>query len=76
MTKRELRSELFHITKNWQQVDKIFYLFGKLAPEPTAKPQVPAYDLNLVRRVGRQKLNFTSEQKLAAREILRKLGLI
>jgi hypothetical protein len=35
-----------------------------------------SYDPAMVRRVGREKLTFLRKQRIGAREVLRKLGLI
>jgi len=77
MTRNELRSELYYLVKDWHKVDKIFMLFGKLAPEPPPKKEVPQYDLKLVRRVGTllQREKFSPELHEAARALLANLEL-
>ena len=88
MTKDEVGNAIHSIIQdavqrskgNWRHsykadVDKIFAVMGKLAPEPKAKPEV-TYDPAMVRKVCRQKFNFTEEQRSSARSVLRKLGII
>jgi hypothetical protein len=74
MTRKELYQDLYALTGSHAKVEKIFSLFGKLSPEPKAKPQVPQYNPKLVRRVG--KPQFTEEQRAAARAIIAELGLL
>jgi len=40
------------------------------------RAKIPKYDPDLVQRVGRRPIKFTPEQKAAAREVLRELGMI
>lgn len=58
---------------------RIFDAFGKLSPEAGSgniRPKVINYNSHLVRKVGRQKVQATPEQRATAREILRKMGMI
>ena len=59
-------------------VERIWAVIGRLTPEPKTKPQVPAYDPKKVKRVGTlvQRSQFTQEQRDAAVEALRAVGLL
>jgi hypothetical protein len=61
-----------------REVERIFEIMGKLTPEPTEKPTVPAYNLKKVKRVGTlvQRSQFTQEQRDAAVAALRAVGLL
>lgn len=78
MTRKELYHDLYALVGSHAKVAKIFVLFGKLSPEPRAKPQVPQYDQKKVRRVGTlyQKIAVTDEQRAAAKAIIEELGLL
>lgn len=67
----------------WNEVQQIEDILHKnwYVPEhgnllEANKAKVPAYSEDSVRQVGRRKIQFTPEQKAAAREILRELGMI
>jgi len=86
MTRTEVRDMIYHIIEeavrnggpSLRDVDAIFEAMGRLTPEPTVKQQVPAYDQKKVKRVGTlvQRSQFTQEQRNAAVEALRAVGLL
>jgi hypothetical protein len=79
MTRAQLKLEVYHLVRDWPKVEKIFELFGKLTPEPNSgniRDEIPNYNKHLIKKVGRQKINFTVEQQNATRAMLRKMGLI
>jgi hypothetical protein len=59
-----------------QEVFAIWQVMGKLSPDPVERREVPVYDPNKVRKVGKQKVKATLEQQANARAILRRLGMI
>lgn len=81
MTILEINSAMINVIDHptmpmYRKIESIWSLVGKLAPEPKVKEQAPDLTGHKIHRVGRQKLVYTPEQKLATREILRKLGMI
>ena len=61
-----------------RDVDAIMQVMGKLSPEPKEKPQVPELPPKLLKRAKRLKdrVTFTEDQREAARQVLRDLGVI
>ena len=65
---------------NWRHnykndVELIFTVMGKLTPEPKAKPKVPVYDKNLIKRKD-EPFPLTEDQRNAAIAALKSVGLL
>jgi hypothetical protein len=86
MTRAEVNEIIYQIIEeavgrcgaSYTDVDRIWAAIGRLSPEAKPKPEVPWYDPKKVKRVGTlvQRSQFTPEQKQAAVEALRAVGLL